>query len=81
MLKNGLIQLEVNSTDEKALAGTLINGRPLKDGATQVMHHLDTIYFGSGQMLLFKYPLQKRKFDQLFASIQKENEGDELTQE
>jgi len=57
MLDNGIIRFEVNSTDEKALAGTLVNGRPLKDGSTQILHHLDTIYFGPGQMLLFKYPL------------------------
>lgn len=56
-MPNGLIKFEVNVTDEKALAGTLVNGRPLKDVTSQILHHLDTIYFGPGQMLLFKYPL------------------------
>lgn len=81
MLPNGLIRLEVNQ-DQKALAGTLVNGRPLKDGLNiQVLGHLDTVYFGPGQMLLFKYPLQKRKYDQLFAAIQKETEAEDLAEE
>lgn len=69
LLPNGLIQLELIDPDEAVLSGTLVNGAPLKDGVTHVLHHLDTLYFGPGQMLLFKYPLQKRKFDTLFAAI------------
>ena len=50
-----------------------MNGRALKEGGNiQILHHLDTIYFGPGQMLLFKYPLQKRKFDKLYGAVQKE---------
>jgi pSer/pThr/pTyr-binding forkhead associated (FHA) protein len=48
MLPNGLIKLEVNATNEKAVAGTLVNGCPLRDGSSQILHHLDTIYFGPG---------------------------------
>lgn len=82
MLENGLIKLEVNTgPEEKAADGTLVNGSPLKDGDSQILHHLDSIYFGPGQMLLFKYPLQKRKYDSLFAAVQKESGEEEVSKE
>lgn len=46
-----------------------------------MLHHLDTIYFGPGQMLLFKYPMLKRKFDEMYAAIQKEDEAQEMTED
>jgi len=60
MLENGLIQFEV--TNPEAIEQTLINGKNLTESEepVQVMNHLDTIYFGQGAMLLFKYPQMKR---------------------
>jgi len=59
MLDNGLIQFEVNS--KEAQEHTLINGQRIPQSEMrQVLNHLDKIYFGSGAMLLFKYPMQKR---------------------
>jgi hypothetical protein len=56
MLENGLIQFEL--TAREAFDQTLINGQKLpKDEMKQVLNHLDKIYFGSGAMLLFKYPM------------------------
>jgi len=36
------------------------------------MNHLDTLYFGTGAMLLFKYPLQYRILENLKQSIRNE---------
>ena len=56
MLENGLIKFEL--TCMEAIDQTLINGLKLhKDNPCWIMNHLDVIYFGSGAMLLFKYPL------------------------
>jgi hypothetical protein len=41
----------------------------------QVLNHLDKIYFGSGAMLLFKYPMQKRLIERHKAEIQEEESG------
>lgn len=69
MLDNGLIQFEL--TSKEALDQTLINGQRLPaDEMKQVMNHLDKIYFGSGAMLLFKYPMQKRIMDKFKREIQ-----------
>lgn len=56
MLDNGLIQFEI--TSDEAYDQTLINGKylPLTE-KKQIMNHLDTLYLGSGAMLLFKYAL------------------------
>ena len=40
-----------------------------------VLNHLDKIYFGSGAMLLFKYPMQKRWVEKYKAEIRQEDEG------
>ena len=40
-----------------------------------VLNHLDKIYFGSGAMLLFKYPMQKRWVEKYKAEIKEEDEG------
>ena len=81
MLDNGLIQIEVNKEDQKAIEGTLINGSPLKDGTTQILHHLDTIYFVPGQMLLFKYPLQMKKYEELEEAYKEQNDAQEMAPE
>jgi hypothetical protein len=36
------------------------------------MNHLDTLYFGTGAMLLFKYPLQYRTIENIKQSIRNE---------
>jgi hypothetical protein len=36
------------------------------------MNHLDTLYFGTGAMLLFKYPLQYRVIENLKQSFRDE---------
>lgn len=41
------------------------------------MNHLDTIYFGSGAMLLFKYALQFRKCETIKRDIIEETGEDE----
>lgn len=48
LLPKGLIKFEVNVNDAKVPSRTLVNGLPLKDGSSQILHHLDTIYFGPG---------------------------------
>lgn len=59
--ENGLISFVL--TSEEALENTLINGKRLDpENPVKVLSHLDVIYFGSGAMLLFKYPLQNRAF-------------------
>jgi len=35
----------------------------------QVLNHLDKIYFGSGAMLLFKYPMQKKIMEKFKAEV------------
>ena len=44
---------------------------------SQVLHHLDTIYFGTNGMLLFKYPLMIRKVQDLRDVIRTEIEESE----
>lgn len=68
MFDNGLIQFEL--TSDEAYDQTLINGKklPLAD-KKQILNHLDTLYLGSGAMLLFKYALQSRKVQQLKQEI------------
>lgn len=39
----------------------------------QVLHHLDKLYFGSGAMLLFKYPMQKRIMDRIWNEVEEED--------
>jgi hypothetical protein len=60
----------------------LINGQHLpKDEMRQVLNHLDKLYFGSGAMLLFKYPMQKRAYEKFWKEIEEEDpslEPDEL---
>lgn len=64
MLDNGLIQFELISNE--AYEQTLINGKRLpNDDRKQVLNHLDKIYFGSGAMLLFKYPMQRKVADRV----------------
>lgn len=48
-----------------------------------MLHHLDKIYFGSGAMLLFKYPLMKRLAETLRQQIAEEvsADGEQLTPE
>ena len=56
MLDNGLIQLTVGESGHKQ---TLINGSPLPESMSATLNHLDTIYFGQGAMIVFKYPKMK----------------------
>ena len=69
LLPNGLIQLELGS--QQAVEQTLINGKRM-DGPHQIVQHLDTIYFGQGAMLLFKYPMMKVKLLKYKEDIQVE---------
>lgn len=56
MMENGLIKFEL--TEMNALEQTLINGEKLtEEEPFKILNHLDCIYFGTGAMLLFKYPL------------------------
>lgn len=41
----------------------------------QVLNHLDKIYFGSGALLLFKYPMQRRFVDKFKAEVKAEDES------
>jgi len=59
ILPNGLIEFKITHKD--ALETTMINGKCLtEDEPKIILSHLDTLYFGSGNMLLFKYPYMKR---------------------
>ena len=84
MFDNGLIQFEISS--EEAYDQTLINGKklPIND-KKQIMNHLDTIYFGSGAMLLFKYALQSRKCEamrkEIMAETDDQEDGNTLSEE
>lgn len=69
LLDNGLIQLELGS--QQAMEQTLINGKRL-NSPVQIVQHLDTIYFGQGAMLLFKYPMMKVKLLKFKEDIQTE---------
>jgi len=40
------------------------------------MNHLDTLYFGTGAMLLFKYPLQYRTIENLKQALRAEAQED-----
>ena len=42
-----------------------------------ILRHLDKIFFGSGAMLLFKYPLYNSKIQQLRKEIKDETSADE----
>lgn len=75
MLDSGLIQFEM--TGSSACEQTLINGKKLPSEHKQILKHLDTIFFGSGAMLLFKYPLMKVKVEQITAEIKAETAGDD----
>lgn len=75
MLDNGLIQFEINVSS--AFDQTLINGKKLPSDHKQILNHLDTIYFGSGAMLLFKYPLLKQKVTKFTEDIKTETAGDD----
>lgn len=79
MLENGLIQFEL--TSDSAYEHTLINGKPLpQETKTQILNHMDKIYFGSTAMLLFKYPLLSKKQQQLREQIQQDmQEAEEQT--
>jgi len=59
LLPNGLIEFKI--TNRAALETTMINGKCLSEDQPKcVLNHLDTLYFGGGSMLLFKYPYMKR---------------------
>lgn len=80
ILENGLIQMEI--TNESALEQTLINGKQLDpENPKQVLNHLDTIYFGSNQMLLFKYPQMKRYLMLYKQEIQEEQNSEHNSDE
>lgn len=71
MLPNGLIQFA--ATCREGIEQTLINGKHLpQDNPVQVLGHLDTVYFGPGAMLLFKFPLMKRTLIRIQDEIQQE---------
>ena len=73
MLDNGLIQFEITHKD--AFENTLINGKMLaEDDPKQILNHLDILSFGSGQMLLFKYPMMKRRAEGFKDAIKQEQE-------
>jgi hypothetical protein len=40
------------------------------------MNHLDVLYFGTGAMLLFKYPLQYRTIENIKQSLREEAQED-----
>lgn len=49
----------------------------------QILNHSDKIYFGSGAMLMLKYPLLARHWEKLTKQIEEENaaEGVELDED
>ena len=74
MAENGLITFELTAMD--AIDQTLINGERLDpENPFKVLQHLDCIYFGSGAMLLFKYPLQQRALKQIRAEVWESTQG------
>lgn len=61
---DGFIYLK--ASDEDALENIQVNGEKIQDNeetgsAVQRLFHLDRILFGSNTILVFKYPLMKRK--------------------
>ena len=72
ILPNGLIEFEL--TNQEAHNSTFINANLLPENGKRILNHLDTIYFGSGDMLLFKYP-KMRVVGDLFAQKYEQSEG------
>jgi hypothetical protein len=69
---DGFIYLK--SSDDEALENILVNGKKLTEDkdtgvCEQRLHHLDRILFGTNTILLFKYPLLRKKFDKIKEKI------------
>ena len=76
ILPNGLIEFQL--TNPEAAMGTFVNGSLVPEEGKVVLNHLDTIYFGSGAMLLFKYPRMRRIGDSLAQELKDDVPPEEL---
>ena len=79
---DGFIYLK--ATEEEALDHILINGGKMNEDpetgiAEHRLFHMDRILFGSNTIFLFKYPLMKRKLDQIKHEIESESQGKVFT--
>ena len=56
-----------------------MNEDPETGIAEHRLFHMDRILFGSNTIFLFKYPLMKRKLDQIKSEIESETQGKVFT--
>ena len=72
----------MKASEEEAVENIMINGEKIKEDESGILEcrlwHLDRILFGSNTILVFKYPLLKRKLEMAKNLINSRTPGMEL---